>query len=211
MSHPWHDLEERARLAALCRRDPQWRRMAEELAELKRPIDAYKNAGYVPHRGNANRLARTAEVQAYRDELMDAAAEFAAVRRVTVVNRIDRVGRANVADFYEADGVTLRNIKLLPRELTEALAGIDWAIVGEDGEGNAVRKPIVKVHDKNQANFVLLKYLGALPDEPATNNQTNIFNVLNVDDQRALAEALEALPGGPARVGGPAAGERRSA
>jgi hypothetical protein len=211
MSHPWQTREERDQLAVACRRIPQWRVMAEQLAELKRPIDAYKAAGFVPHRGNAHRLARQPEVQAYAQELMDDAAEFAGVSRVKVVNRIDRVGRANVADFYEDDGRTLRNIKELPRELTDALAELDFRFSGNDEEGNPRYVAEIKLHDKNAANLALLRYLGAIPEDPAGSQTTNIFNLLNVDDQRALAEALEALPRGPARIGGPPAGERREA
>lgn len=211
-ARPWANLEERARLAVACRRDPQWRRMAEELAELKKPIDAYKAAGYAPHRGNATRLARQPEIRAYVEELMDEAAEFAGIRRVTVVNRIDRVGRANVADFYEIAGDTLtlqlKNIKELPRELTDALAGIEWQIVGEDTDGKPIRAMVAKLLDKNQANFALLKYLGGLPDEPAR-TQVNIFSALSIDDQAALADLIEAFPAGPNRAGGETAGEHR--
>jgi hypothetical protein len=205
---PWANLEERTRLASLCRRDPQWRKFAEELAELRPTLEAYKNAGYVPHRGNAARLARQAEVQAYKEELMDEAAEFAGIRRASVVLRVDRVGRANLADFYEPDGVTLKNIKDLPRELAEAIAGIEWQIVGQDSEGNPIRAPHIKVHDKNQANFVLLKLFGGLPDPEPPRSQTNILNVLSVDDQVALAGLLEALSGGEAPAGAGAAKER---
>jgi hypothetical protein len=47
-------------------------------------------------------------VRALADELMEEAAEFSGVRRIAVINRIDRVGRANLSDFYEADGARSR-------------------------------------------------------------------------------------------------------
>ena len=196
---PAIDHAERVRLSALCRRQPQWRKFAEELAEGKAPIDAYKAAGYVPHRGNCYRLLRRAEVQAYLGDLLDEAAEFAGVRRLAVINRIDRVGRANVADFYESDGVTLKNIKDLPRELTDALAGIER---DEDGRLK------LKFWDKNQANLTLLKYFGGLPEQEPTRVNVNLFSALPLDDQQALAELIEALPGGAREGGGGAAGER---
>lgn len=209
MSHPWSNLEERNRLAGLCRRTPPWRRMAEGLAELKKPLDAYKDAGYLPHRGNATRLARRPEVRALADELMEEAAEFSGVRRIAVINRIDRVGRANLSDFYEADGVTLKNLKALPRELTEALAAIEWQTVGEEEDGTPIRRAVIKLHDKNQANFALLKYFGAIPDDDPTRRDTNIFNILNVDDQRVVADFIEALGRGAPAIGSPAAPEHR--
>jgi phage terminase small subunit len=84
-------------------RDAQWERFANELAELKSPIEAYKRAGYAPDRGNANRLAKRAEVRARVRELLDEAAEFANIRRVRILVEIDRVGRANLTDFFEAE------------------------------------------------------------------------------------------------------------
>ena len=177
--------------------------MAEGLAELKTPQDAYKAAGYVPHRGNANRLARRPEVRAYAAELLDEAAEFAGIRRVRVMVEIDRIGRANLADFFErtedGEGVRLKNIKDLPRELTAALASLKF---GDDGQ------PEVKLHDKLAANVALLKILGGLPDDDAERRNVNIFNVLNVDDQRTLAEALEAQLRGQAGTHPAIAGER---
>lgn len=185
--------------------NPQWEIFTRELVELSLACDrkarakAYERAGFAPNADNARRLANRPLIKRRFHELFAEALEYRDVRPAAIVTRIDRVGRANVADFYEDDGVTLKNIKDLPRELTEAVAGIEMQIVGEDEEGRPIRRPFVKVHDKNQANFVLLKHFGALPDDPAASRTVNmnIFSVLNVDDQRALAEALEAIPAGP--------------
>src|SRR4051794_13186792 len=113
-------------------KDPQHEKFALELAELKAPVDAYKAAGYVPDRGNANRLARKPHIQTRVAELLNEAAEYANIRRVRVLVEIDRVGRANLADFYEkvslgkdAAGtekfeVRLKDITAMPRHLTAA-------------------------------------------------------------------------------------------
>lgn len=188
-----NDPEERARLAAECRRHPAWRKMAEGLAELKRPLIAYTEAGFSAHRGNAARLARRPEIRAYVAEMMDEAAEFAGLTRTHVLLELARVGRANLADFYDKDGKTLRNIKELPRALTAALASF------KDVNGALVPS----LHDRNVANTALLKYLGGLPDDDNRRGDVNnVLNILSVDDKRTLIGILEALGGGPPDAAG---------
>ena len=145
--------------------------------------EAYKRCAYAPSAENARRLANSKPIKARLDELFAEAFEFLDVRIARVVARVDRVGRANLSDFFENDGKTLKNIKELPRELTDALASIEF-----DEEGH----PKVKLADKNQANLALLKHLGGMPEPPPPPTQINIFQQLTIDDQRALAEALEA-------------------
>lgn len=172
-------------------------------AFAKARTKAYMAAGYAPNADNARRDANRPEVKARVSELYAKALEFRDVRPADVVTRIDRVGRANLADLFERvvtskddDGrehseVRMRDLTALPRELSEALASVEW-----DERG----RPKVRMHDKNQANFTLLKYFGGMPDDGGDRrnvNVTNIFAGLSVDDQRTLAEALEALPAGP--------------
>lgn len=193
-------------------KDPQYEKFASELAELKPAIEAYKTAGFVPHRGNANRLARRPEIKARVKQLLDEAAEYADIRRVRVLVEIDRVGRANFADFYEKVSlgkddrgkeqfeIRLRDITTLPRHLSAAIAGIEWDEAG---------RPKLKLHDKNQANFTLLKHLGGLPE--AERNDVNIFNLLSVEDQRVVVAALEALSGGQGAISSPVESESEPA
>lgn len=169
-------------------KDPQYEKFASELAELKSPTEAYKLAGYAPHRGNAARLAKRPEVRARVQELLDEAAEFADIRRVRVLVEIDRVGRANVKDFYR-NGVLIP-IDELPRPVAAAIKEVQV----EDGKISGYI-----VHDKNAANFTLLKHLGGLP-EPDRSDNVNIFNLLSVEDQRLIVGALEALDRGPSAV-----------
>ena len=97
-------------------KDPQYERFACELAELKPAVEAYKLAGYAPHRGNAARLARRPEVRFRVQELLEEAAEFSDIRRVRVLVEIDRVGRANLAD--------LAALLLAGADETEAVEGL---------------------------------------------------------------------------------------
>jgi Terminase small subunit len=194
-------------------------------AENVPQLEAYRQAGYptaVDARGtevhNAGRLERRPDIAARIRYLANEATEFLGVKRVHVVNRLDRIGRANLADFFEPllddhgnrvkdrrgrPCFALKDITALPREITAALAGIEW---DDDGQ------PKVKLHDQNQANIALLKYFGHIPDDDDRPQRTvNIFNVLSVDDQLALAAVLEALPAGAETIGGETAGEREPA
>jgi len=195
-------------------RDPQHERFARELVEQylmvpppKQPqLEAYKRAGFAPHRGNCYRLARRREIERRVAELMDEAREYLDIRPVKALVRVDRIADAKLPDFYEYAGegekrrLQLRNIKELPSRLAEALAEIEFH---DDG---TVKR--VKLHDKAQANFVLLKHFGGIPEESErAQPQVNIFNVLSPEDQRLLAEALEADARGQAGSGAAAAPE----
>lgn len=171
------------------------------IAENRPLLEAHKAAGYAPEPGNAKRIRNRPDVRARIDELRREAAEFANVRRVRVVLEVDRIGRANIADFYDEEGALIP-VHKLPRELAAAVQEV--VVEGDKVVG-------YKLHDKNQANFTLLKYLGGLPEAPAAQTHVSIFNQLSIEDQRVLADALEALPGGAGDAGFEAPGERSPA
>lgn len=185
-------------------------------SENKSQAQAWKEAGFpvsIDAHGeqadNASRLERRPIIRARIAYLNQEATDFLALRRIHVINRLDRVGRANLADYLEAVvdhrgnvELKLRDITKLPRELTEAIAGIEY-----DGDG----RPKLKLWNKNEANIALLKYFGDIPDDddrPDRGTTVNIFNALSAEDQLALAAVLEALPAGEEDAGGQAAGER---
>lgn len=185
-------------------RDPQQEKFCRELVEqyLKIPptkqpkLEAYKAAGYAPHKGNATRLAKDPSVAARVTELLDEYREYLDIRPIKALVRVERVAEAKLPDYFEEDGRTLKNITMLPPHLKEALASIEW-----DDEG----RPKIKLHDKNQANFALIKHFGGMP-EPERND-VNIFNVLSVDDQLVLADFIEALATRSRSSGGGVANE----
>ena len=187
---------------------------ARELVELELAgedharVKAYRKV-YGPGRSseisNARKFANKKHIKQRRSELFREALEYRDVRVASVVTRIDRVGRANIVDFFEPtlgiDGkptgtYRLKDITALPRELSEALHSIEWDDAG---------RPKIKLHDKNQANFTLLKHFGGLPEEAADHRTVNIFAGLSVDAQRTILEALEAIPAGSGVVEGEAA------
>jgi hypothetical protein len=185
-----------------------WEKFAQEFVELslageKSPaLEAYKRAGYPPAPANARRLSNRKEVRARIRERFKEALEYADVRPARIVVEIDRVGRANLRDYYTPDG-KLIPIHDLPRELSAAIAYTTF-----DADGNPLQ---YHLYDKNQANFTLLKHLGGLPEQER--REVNIFNVLSIDDQRALAEVLELgvedVAAGAPPAGAEAAGEHR--
>jgi hypothetical protein len=156
--------------------------------------EAYKRAGYAPHRGNCHRLANEPHIKARVDELMEEAREYADLRLVKALVRVNRIADAKLPDYYEPvslqpDGAPTRTMRLrdlssLPPQLAEAISEIDFH---DDG---TVRK--IKLHDKLQANITLLRHFGDVPDERPV-QQVNILNTLSPEDQRLLADALELL------------------
>jgi len=185
-------------------RNHQHELFARALAEeyLRVPLsstpeqDAYKRAGYAPHRGNPHRLKEEPDVKARIDELMEEAREYADLRLVKALVRVNRIADAKLPDFYEQialqpDGeapprqvVRLRDLASLPPQLAEAISDVEFH---EDG---TIKK--IKLHDKLQANITLLRHFGDLVDERPS-QQVNILNTLSPEDQRLLADALELL------------------
>lgn len=163
----------------------------------------------MPHRGNAYRVERRPEIQERIKELVSQAAELADITAARVLVEIDRVGRANLLDFIEPDvGMDgkpngkwkFKDFSKLPRSLTAAIQSIDY-----DSNG----KPSLRLHDRNQANFTLLKHLGGLPDDDKPTINNNLFAFLSSEDKQALASALKALPRGEGKAD-PGAGEGRT-
>jgi hypothetical protein len=200
LHNPAHEIFAREVVEALLSSDPQVRRNARKVG--------YEKAGYPGNKHNARRLANSPVVKKRIKHLFEEAIAFRDVRLATVVMRIDRVGKANIRDFYGPDG-NLREIHELPLELSEAVKGVIRGM-----GGNVIG---YEFWDKNQANFTLLKNLGGLPDtaddkpQPAGNTTYNFFAGLSVEDQRALADALDALPGGPEIIEHEAAREHSEA
>lgn len=183
-------------------RNPRHEKFAFELAELElrgergARAEAYKRAGFVPNPDNARRLANKRPVRERVQCLVAERLEYANIRLERVAIEVDRVGRANMRDFYrpevDKDGKRTGRAELipvfdLPHELAAAIKSVK---LGDDG------RVTYELHDRNQANFALLKFLGGVP-EPEPTARVNIFNVLSIEDQRALADALEAFPEGP--------------
>lgn len=194
----------------------KWELFSRELVELQLAGDAkarakaYERAGYLPNPHNARRLANRAVIKARVSELFQEACEYRDITAAKLVVRIDRVGRANLADLFEDDGRTLKNIKALPRELSEALESVEFVEDGTDESGKIRLRPKVKLFDKNAANFTLLKHFGGLPDSaPPAQGGNNIFNVLSIDDQQILLGMLEAVGRGQDGADGAPEGQSR--
>lgn len=196
--------------------DLRHERFARELVEqllrvppAKQPqLEAYRLAGFAPHRGNCYRLTRRPDVAARIDELMAEAREYLDLRIIKALVKVGRVADALVPAYYEAvaDGtLRVRDPTALPAMMQDAIADIEL-----DQDGRPLR---VKLHDKMTALAILLKHFGGLPDETSPKTEVNIYNALTsltVEDQRALASALEALGHGEAAAGaGPAAASGR--
>lgn len=182
----------------------EWLELALEGREDAREI-AYAKF-WTPGAANARRKGNTKAIKARFQQLFSEAMEYRDVRIAVIVNRIDRVARANIVDFFEKgeDGkLRLKDLTALPRELTDALASIEWDDAGH---------PKLKLWDKNQANFTLLKHFG--PQQPGPTQNVNVtmntlFADMSLEDQRIVAEALETIAARPDGAGNGDPGEHR--
>jgi hypothetical protein len=209
-------------------RDPQHERFCRELVEQylmvpppKQPqLEAYKRAGYAPHRGNCYRLAKRKEIVQRVAELMEEAREYLDIRAVKALVRVDRIADAKLPDYFErvrVDDVVVglkagpsglrlvtaqdaQRVKVEPqyvmrvRDITTLPPRLAEALaeVEIDPETGHVRK--FKLHDKNAANLALLKYFGSLPDPEAREAEGGDVNILNVFGS-LTAEDQRALAG----------------
>lgn len=195
----------------------KWELFCRESVELELAGDkgatakAYERAGYLPSPHNARRLRNRPLIRARREELFREACEYRNITATKLAIRLDRVGAANIADFLEDDGRTLKNLKTMPRELTAAIESIEFVQDGEDESGQPRFVPKLKLRDANAANTTLLKHIGGLPD-PTPPPQSTTFNFLNgfsTDDQQVLLGLLQAVEGGQEAAGGETAREHR--
>src|ERR1700731_1682625 len=122
LHNPAHEIFAREVVEALLSSDPNVRRNARKVG--------YEKAGYPGNKHNARRLANSPVVKKRIKHLFEEAIAFRDVRLATVVMRIDRIGKANIRDFYGPEG-KLREIHELPIELSEAVKGVVRGMGGD--------------------------------------------------------------------------------
>lgn len=178
-----------------CRNAVEWTLAGDAKARVKAFEQSGMGiAGSASNTSNARRFFNRPLIKARFGELFREACEYRDITAAKLIVRIDRVGRANLADFFEANGRTLKNIKNMPRELTDAIESLEFVEDGTDESGKPRFIPKIKLRDANAANFTMLKHYGGLPDPaPLAPQGNNTLNVLSLDDQGILLEVLEAL------------------
>jgi phage terminase small subunit len=85
-------------------KNPRQERFVQELVKGRTHNEAYKLAGYTPHKGHGARLARQPAVTQRYQELAGAVAREAEVTAAQVINEIATIAFANMADYVTADG-----------------------------------------------------------------------------------------------------------
>jgi hypothetical protein len=136
---------------------------------------------------NARRFHNSVPIKRRCSELFKQACAFRDITREKLALRVDRIGAGNMKDYYDREG-RLIPVHKLSRDAAEAIAEVKI-----DSEGRVT----YKLHDKNQANFTLLKLFGDLPDDEASTTQktTNIFNAFSPEAQKVLLEVLRSAAG----------------
>lgn len=151
---------------------------------------------------NARRFHNGAPIKRRCGELFKEACAYRDITKAKLVLRVDRVGSANMKDFYDRNG-QLIPVHKLKRDIAEAICEVKI-----DNEGRVT----YKLHDKNQANFTLLKLFGDLPDDDApAPHTTNIINAFSPEAQKILLEVLRSAAGGNRGIEEPATGDPGSA
>jgi hypothetical protein len=157
---------------------------------------------------NARRFYNRPEVKERVKECISEFLEYANITPEKVAIRVNRIAACQVSDFYENDGRTLKPFEKLAPEQLEAIKSIEWVPVRHDDGTIDYWSAKLELHDKLQANLALLRYLEPpVPEQPAVNmGGVNIINVLSIEDQRILAQAItdspETVPGGEAEDSG---------
>jgi hypothetical protein len=153
---------------------------------------------------NARKFHNSAPIKRRCGELFREECSYRDITKAKLVLRVDRVGTANMRDYYDRDG-KLIPVHKLRRDLAEAICEVKY-----DADGRVT----YKLHDKNQANFTLLKLFGDVPDEDEAAkgaSTTNIFNAFSPEAQKVLLGVLRAAAGSGRGAAEPAAGDHGGA
>lgn len=154
-------------------------RFAQALAAGKTQIDAHKDAGFKPHRGNASGLAQDKNIAARVAELLETRAtieakateqaiEKLAITKEAVLGELALLGFSNMLDYVRIgdDGLPYTDFSALTREQAAAIQEVHVestpAAIGEDGQETRpeVRKVRFKLADKRAALGDLGRHLG---------------------------------------------------
>ena len=147
-------------------------RFAQELAKGKSADQAYKSAGFKPHRGNAARLSANESVRSRVEEIQGKAAAAVGVTIEQVVAELAKIGFSNIADFVDVSGATPTiHLADVPADKLAALSEITTETVFEragKGAPTEVRRVKIKLWDKRAALVDLGRYLGMFKDKDAS-------------------------------------------
>lgn len=156
-------------------------------------VRAYVTAGFGVRgkssiESNARRFHNGGPIKRRCGELFREECAYRDITKAKLVLRVDRIGAANMRDYYDRDG-KLIPVHKLRRDLAEAICEVKF-----DADG----RPSYKLHDKNQANFTLLKLFDLVPEDetPKAGQTTNIFNAFSPEAQKVLLDILDAATGG---------------
>lgn len=151
--------------------------------------DAAYDAVYHPKnrdslRGNASRLSSNEIVAARINELKKFGAEKALVEVADVVKGLLNISNADLAEAFEEDGKTLKNIHQIPKHLRLALAGIDIDEIREDGAFIGYAKK-VKLNSREKALENLGRYMKMFTDKVELSGTVELAERLKKARERA--------------------------
>lgn len=126
---------------------------------------AYKRGNDTTSRQNGNKLLNNTKVQQRVKELTDKIAIKHGVTVQECIEAWERLANFNVADIMEYDGVHayIKNLKDLPREVTDAIKSIKTVTRGEGDGAQLITE--VTFWDKTKARDALTRIAGAYNDK----------------------------------------------
>jgi phage terminase small subunit len=158
------------------------RRFCEEYLIDLNATQAAIRAGYsekTAHSiGNENLIKP--EINTYISELQQKRSEKTAITAEMILQELAKLGFSDISNFYEDDGVTLRNVKELGNRLSAAISQIKVTETTH-GTGKFQKKEVkteFKLHDKLAALEKIARHIGFFEKDNDQNKaQVNIINL----------------------------------
>ena len=150
-------------------KNPRHEKFAQQVAKGKTADQAYIDAGYKEHRGNASTLRGMPAICERIGELVDKAASKAEISIQMIVAELAKIGFSNILDYLEIqdEGTFTTDFSKLTRDQAAAIQEITVDDIHE-GSGQNVRKTRrvkFKLSDKLNALEKLGRSLGMFKDK----------------------------------------------
>jgi len=150
--------------------------------------ESAKAVGYAPSgaRAQASKLLSKPNIQQHLQKMTAKAAEEAVITAKRTLDELAAVVYQDVADLIDDDGRVIP-LSAMPDHARRAISYFE---IREDADGGRVTK--VRLHPKNQAILMAMKYLGLLLEREQRNEAKSEAMLKAIARGRALSDARDA-------------------
>jgi len=136
----------------------------EHWVETKNRELAVIRAGYSEKEARrvAHRLLRDPGCVEYIKQLQEVKNRMMAVNAMDVLDEAIKIGFSNIGDFLDEDDQFV-NLKALPKSALAAISSYKRTETPQK-KGKPIVKKEIRLHDKNKAQELIMRHLGALKD-----------------------------------------------